>query len=218
MAQKPTLGYWHIRGLAESIRYLLDYLGVDFENKTYLQGPAPDFDGSEWTNAIEGLGMSFPNLPYFLDGAVRISETLAIFQFIASKYGAPLAGETVEQRAEINQLGGVLHDIKFWIAMQCYDPTFLSKKDSVVQDALAEVARLKKYLGEKQFLLGEQITWPDFIFFEILELLNALSPGSSQSAGESIENYRVRIASLPQLQARLTSARLPWNNSQAAWL
>jgi glutathione S-transferase len=218
MAQKPTLGYWHIRGLAESIRYLLDYLGVDFENKTYLQGPAPDFDKSAWKNAIEGLGMSFPNLPYFLDGAVRISETQAILQYIASKYGPPLAGETVEQRAEINQLGGVLHDIKRWIGWQCYDPTFHSKKEAVVQDSVAELAGLRKYLGEKQFLMGEQITWPDFIFFEILELLNTLSPGASQLAGESIENYRVRIASLPQLQARLTSARLPWNNTHAVWL
>jgi glutathione S-transferase len=218
MAQKPTLGYWYIRGVAEGIRYLLDYLGVDFEDKTYLQGPGPDFDKSAWTNAIEGLGMSFPNLPHYIDGDLKISETLTIFQYIASKYGPDLAGHTLEQIAEINQIGGAIHDVKWWLSGQCYDPTFLSRKDSVVQDCRDEVARLGKFLGEKKFLLGDQIIWPDFIFFELLEMLNALSPGTVLSAGENLENYRARMAALPQLQRRITAPRLPWNNTQAAWL
>ena len=28
--EKPTLGYWHIRGTASPIRYILVYLGVDY--------------------------------------------------------------------------------------------------------------------------------------------------------------------------------------------
>jgi len=41
---KPVLGYWAIRGLASPIRYLLVYLGVDFEQQLYHQGNAPEFD------------------------------------------------------------------------------------------------------------------------------------------------------------------------------
>ena len=30
------LGYWNIRGGAETIRFLLKYLKIKYENKTYL--------------------------------------------------------------------------------------------------------------------------------------------------------------------------------------
>ena len=218
MAEKPILGYWHIRGLAESIRYLLEYLNVDYEDKTYLQGPAPDFDRSAWSNACEGLGMHFPNLPYFMDGDLKISETQAIFQYIASEYGPALAGTSNKQRAEINQLGGILHDLKSWLARNCYQPDFHEKKDSVVNEAKEWLAYVGRFLGDKQFLFGDQITWPDFIFFESLEMVNAFTPGSAHAAGEKLEQFRARMAALPQLQRRLTGQRLPWNNTQAAWL
>jgi glutathione S-transferase len=218
MAEKPILGYWHIRGLAEAIRYLLDYLNIDFENKTYLQGPAPDFDRSAWTGVYENIGMIFPNLPYFWDGDLKISETLAIFQYIASQYGPALAGTTNKERAEINQLGGVVHDLKFWLAGNCYSPDFHQKRDNVVKEAKEWLAYIGRFLGDKQFLFGDQITWPDFIYFESMEMVNAISPGAVHEAGEKLELYRARIAALPQLQRRLTGERLPWNNTQAAWL
>ena len=31
MTDKPTLGYWKIRGLASQIRYEMIYLGVDYD-------------------------------------------------------------------------------------------------------------------------------------------------------------------------------------------
>jgi hypothetical protein len=38
MTTVPTLGYWNIRGLGASIRYILTFLNVPFENKLYNQG------------------------------------------------------------------------------------------------------------------------------------------------------------------------------------
>ena len=35
MDQRPVLGYWGIKGLAQPIRILLKYLGVDYEDKVY---------------------------------------------------------------------------------------------------------------------------------------------------------------------------------------
>ena len=40
---RPTLGYWNIRGLAQPIRFMLVYLDIDFEDRTYEQGNAPHF-------------------------------------------------------------------------------------------------------------------------------------------------------------------------------
>ena len=43
---KPILGYWKMRCLAAPIKYLLAYSGVDFEDKIYEIGDAPEYDKS----------------------------------------------------------------------------------------------------------------------------------------------------------------------------
>jgi len=67
----PTLGYWGIRGLAEPIRLLAEYVGVAYTNKKYTSY-------EEWTADKFSLGFDFPNLPYWVDGSVKITESDAI--------------------------------------------------------------------------------------------------------------------------------------------
>lgn len=69
-----TLGYWNIRGLADPIRYLLHHVGADFEDKRYEVGPAPKFDESSWLNEKYKLGLDFPNLPYYIDGNLKLTQ------------------------------------------------------------------------------------------------------------------------------------------------
>ena len=38
--------------------------------------------------------MDFPNLPYLIDGEVKLSESWAIAKYIARKYGKQLLGES----------------------------------------------------------------------------------------------------------------------------
>ena len=64
MTTKPVLGYWNIRGLGAQIRYMFAYCKVDFDDKTYECGNAPDYDRSTWTNVKETMGYEYPNLPY----------------------------------------------------------------------------------------------------------------------------------------------------------
>ena len=66
MSEKPILGYWDARGLAQSIRLLLTYAGVDFIDKRYNVGPPPDYDRSEWLNDKFNLGLDFPNVSFFI--------------------------------------------------------------------------------------------------------------------------------------------------------
>ncbi len=71
----PILGYWKIRGLAHQIRFQLEYLGVPYDEKLYEQGDAPGFEIDSWLSEKHTLGMEFPNLPYFIDGDLKITET-----------------------------------------------------------------------------------------------------------------------------------------------
>ena len=51
------------------------YLNIEYEDKMYDVGAAPDYDRSSWTSVKETLGIDYPNLPYLIDGNTKISET-----------------------------------------------------------------------------------------------------------------------------------------------
>lgn len=70
----PVLGYWDLRGLASTIRNLLHYKEAEFEDKLYMIGPAPEYDGSGWLNDRPILGLDFPNLPYYFDGDIKLTQ------------------------------------------------------------------------------------------------------------------------------------------------
>merc|ERR1739848_252002 len=66
-----NLGYWAIRGLASPIRYLLEYVGAEYEETRYESG-------DKWFPVKFDLGLDFPNLPWFEDGDVKINQSGAI--------------------------------------------------------------------------------------------------------------------------------------------
>src|SRR2546430_1074756 len=71
----PVLGYWNIHGRAQPIRLLLAYTGVDYEDKRYA-------DFGEWMTDKHTLGLNFPNLPYYLDGSVKLTQSSTIIRYI----------------------------------------------------------------------------------------------------------------------------------------
>ena len=92
MSDRPTLGYWDIRGLAQPIRNLLHYAGVDYQDQLYQFGPGNSL--SEWESITQQwmavkftLGLDFPNLPYWMDEKVKLSQSTAILKYLAKKHG-----------------------------------------------------------------------------------------------------------------------------------
>jgi glutathione S-transferase len=65
---------------------------VDFEDKQYARGPAPEYDASQWTDEKNNLGMDFPNLPYLFDEDYKITESMAIMKYICAKWKPELLG------------------------------------------------------------------------------------------------------------------------------
>ena len=77
---KPVLCYWDIRGLAQPVRLLLAYTGTEYEDKLLSCGPAPDYDKSCWFDNKFSFGLDFPNLPYYIDGDVKLTQSNAILR------------------------------------------------------------------------------------------------------------------------------------------
>jgi glutathione S-transferase len=94
MAQKPTIGYWGIRGLGASIRALLEHLAVDFEDKMYGPNMEP---GTGWSDVKATIEIPFANLPYIIDEDVKISENKAVLRFVCQKYKPEYLGRTLKE-------------------------------------------------------------------------------------------------------------------------
>lgn len=91
---KIKLGYWKIRGLAHPIRYLLEYVEHPYEDIMYEQGDPPQYSIESWTKVKNQLGLAFPNMPYMIDGEVKITDTIAIMIYLCHKYAPELLGDT----------------------------------------------------------------------------------------------------------------------------
>ena len=60
------------------------YSEVDIEEVLYEAGEGPEFDLSSWRDVKFTLGLEFPNLPYLMDGDVKLTQTIPIMQLVIS--------------------------------------------------------------------------------------------------------------------------------------
>ena len=99
------LHYWKIRGLGEPIRMMLEYLGVNYENKYKTS-----FE--DWFQEKIKSDIELVNLPYLVDGEVKLTQSYAIMRYLARKYKKLLPSGEIEQQ-RIDQAEGVLADLRF---------------------------------------------------------------------------------------------------------
>ena len=126
---KPVLGYWDIRGLAQGLRYQMVYIGLLFEDRHYVH-TEDVFSRAVWLDQRFSMGLDFPNLPYFIDGDIRLTEHMAIHKYVADKWMPSLLGCSLYEKAHVDMLAGVIWDLKKSATMGCYagdDKAFLTR-------------------------------------------------------------------------------------------
>jgi len=164
----PTLGYWSFRGVVQPIRLLLAYTGEEHEERLYHVGPAPDFDKSGWLNEKFHLGLPFPNLPYYIDGDVKLTQSMTIAKYIGQKHN--LVGETDQDKINIDMLQHVANDI-MWLGLirVLVADNYEEERAKYVNGSLPiNLDHFSKFLGSNKFFTGEKLTYVDFILYELL--------------------------------------------------
>lgn len=196
---RPILGYWNIRGLAQPIRHMLVYAGVDFEDKLYNFGPAPDFNRSDWFDVKFTFGFDFPNLPYYLDGDLKITQSQAIYQHIARKCG--LYGKTEAEKARIDMLDGTLHDVFMAFIQACFD---LKKKPDFMKTLPEKLKAFSEFLGTRKWFAGDNISFVDFKMCEFFRSLSKFHNGCLDDF-DNLKNLTDSFENLPAIAKYMKS-------------
>merc|ERR1711978_336838 len=81
---------------------LLEHTGTEYQEISYKCGPAPNYSKAEWLAKKFTLGLDFPNLPYMIDGDIKITQTNAILRYLGRKY--QLEGKTEAEKASCDMM------------------------------------------------------------------------------------------------------------------
>ena len=208
MSTLPVLGYWDIRALAQPIRYLLKYSNVQFEDKRYESGEGSSLRdistlGKQWHPVKYTLGLDFPNLPYYIDGDVKLSQSVAILRYLGRKYGLfATDGNSLARQDLVEQQ---IQDLKTALFRLLFNKADYEKSKPIfINETLPKhLELLSKFLGTNEWLVGK-LTYVDFLAYETFDWLRQFSPESLQKF-DNLVQYLKRFESLPAISAYINS-------------
>jgi len=210
-----TLAYWNIRGLAQPIRLLLEYTSAEWEDKYYAAETTPPYSKESWFKEKFTHGLDFPNLPYFVDGDLKISQSKAILRHLARKNN--LVGENEKDQVRIEMVEGEIGDFNSaWVNL-CYSPNFVTAKDIFLEALPKKLESFSKFFGDGKWIVGDKLTYVDFLFYEVLDQILTLEPNALKEF-KNLENFHERFESLEKISAYRSSPRFlkfPVNNPHA---
>eukprot|EP00090_Calanus_glacialis_P026247 TRINITY_DN4123_c0_g1_i1.p1 TRINITY_DN4123_c0_g1~~TRINITY_DN4123_c0_g1_i1.p1 ORF type:complete len:219 (-),score=42.10 TRINITY_DN4123_c0_g1_i1:109-765(-) len=211
----PTLCYWNSRGLGQPIRLLLEFTGTEFEDRKLTMEGAPTYDKSCWTDIKDKLGLDFPNLPYFVDGNIKITQSNAILRHIARKNG--LCGESVEEKARVDMMADCAMDLRNTIARLVYNPDYDNLLPQYIERLPSILEPFSKFLAANPWFVGQKVTFVDFPMYELLDQLRSMIPNCLKNYPNLIQ-FLDRFEKLPKIAAYMKSSRYmaaPINNKHA---
>ncbi len=110
-----------------------------------------------------------------MDGELKLTETLAILLYIPMKAKREdLNGKTIQDKGKVLML--LSYFSEFWedLIKLFIDPDFEKIKNSEFEESIKpKLNQINKFLGKKDFLLG-YITVVDFLFWELINLMEKL--------------------------------------------
>ncbi|XP_007947811.1 glutathione S-transferase Mu 1-like [Orycteropus afer afer] len=211
------LGYWDLRGLAHAIRLLLEYTDSNYEEKKYTMGDAPYYDRSQWLNEKFKLGLDFPNLPYLIDGAHKITQSNAILRYIARKHN--MCGETEEEEIRVDMLENQVMDTRMELARLCYSPDFEKLKPQYLEGLPEKMRLFSQFLGKRPWFAGDKITFVDFLAYDVLDQHRIFEP-KCLDAFPNLKDFMARFEGLKRISAYMKSSKFlphPVFGKQALW-
>jgi glutathione S-transferase len=79
--------------------------------------------------------------------------------------------------------------------------------------------KIVDFHGSKKYLIGDDLTYPDFIWFELIHLMEFVTDGAILTTYPSLQVYKDHMKELPNLKEYYANAAnvddIPFNNKMA---
>ncbi|KAK7864991.1 hypothetical protein R5R35_004955 [Gryllus longicercus] len=193
MAPKYKLTYFPIKGLAEPIRFLFSYGGIEFEDFRFSQEDWPKFK---------------PNTPFGqtpileVDGKV-IHQSTTICRYVARQVG--LAGADDWEAVQIDAVVDTITDFRSKIQNYFYDSDPVSKekkKGSLFKETipfyLPKFEELVKNNGG--YFVNGKLTWADVYFVGYLDYLNFMAGVNLLEKYPTLRSLCTTVLELPGIK------------------
>ncbi len=211
------LGYWNVRGRGGVIRNLLHYCEVPYEERVYTQS-------EEWFGGEKyKLGLDFPNLPYIIDGDVKIAEVNALMNYVPVKGNKKeLLGESDIDKVKVSEAVSVINDLRAAVRNTCSTKSDFNKDfDDLLTKGQAKtiLTHFEKVLEKKDWIVGS-LSIADFWLFEQVDWIFVID-ASKLEPFPNLLKFHKRFIEIPQVKAHRESDRfyqlwiLPWKTP--AW-
>uniref|UniRef100_A0A0A9YG93 glutathione transferase n=1 Tax=Lygus hesperus TaxID=30085 RepID=A0A0A9YG93_LYGHE len=191
----PTykLTYFPVKALAEPIRFMLSYMGQDFEDFR--------FQRENWP-AIKPTA-PFGKAPFLEIDGKMVHQSTAITRYLGKEAG--LAGSNNWEDLQIDIAVDTLHDFRQAVAGYWYesDEAIKEKKKAVVQNETAPFF-LQKYddlvKANGGYLANGKLSWGDLYFIGISDYLNKMLGFDMFDKYENLRQVRDKVIALPKIK------------------
>ena len=189
MEEKPILGYWDMRGIGGPIRALFTHLQVDFEDRQYGPTDDPEYTKQDWIDVKMTLGLDFPNLPYLIDGDVKLTNTTAILRYICKKWKLEYLGDSAATAGRADMYMEEA-STAFWKFIMPLLTEGEAKRQEVTAISNGVLDTFVSFRGDHLFAADDVPTYVDFFMYEFLIKIKVFDPSlvaSRPKVGEYLE-------------------------------
>ncbi|KAL3313220.1 Glutathione S-transferase Mu 4 [Cichlidogyrus casuarinus] len=179
----------------------MEYSGMEYTETHYTEQTA-----AEWFSKDKlTLALDFPNLPYYIDGDFKLTESRAIHRYVANK--CSLLGSTAEVQAHMDMIIDVLYDMKMIMGRYAYNSEInweTTGKQAVVEGSKKFLDGLSNFLGKKKFFGGETPLTADFVAFDFI---HAFCYIDKSVVPLNLIDFLKRFMDLPEIKKYMDSDR-----------
>ncbi|EFA81785.1 hypothetical protein PPL_05780 [Heterostelium album PN500] len=191
---KPNLYYFNTRGRAETIRLILAYVDIEY-NDIRIDYPMNDTIRKTFT---------FGQVPYYEDSVVGgLSQSIAIEHYLANRYN--LSGKSLKERALIESYAHATRDV--------VNPYYLVKfDDAAIRRYQTDVApnyllKFERLLSKKTtiYIVSDEITWADLSIFNLIDFFHQQKMSKAIEPFPNLNLFYQQISSIPSISQYLQS-------------
>ncbi|XP_019408970.1 PREDICTED: hematopoietic prostaglandin D synthase isoform X2 [Crocodylus porosus] len=184
------LTYFNMRGRGEIIRYLFAYSGIKYEDNR--------IEWADWPNIKPTI--PFGKVPILEIDGVIIHQSLAIARYLAKENG--VAGKTPLEQALVDAIVDTIDDFMsmFPWAEKDHDVKKRAFNDLLTNVAPGLLQDLENFLGNKNWLVGESVTWADF-YWDVCSTTLLSLKSDLEDSNPKLWVLKRRVQALPAVAA-----------------